>query len=345
MQCLECDTTASAGARFCRRCGVPLAEGEGTDTAAGQAPVTPAGTGGATPTPHEADTVALASPDDPAPDSIACAGCGAANSSRRELCGHCGADLETGVLPPVAEDDAAPRPRPRPRRGAKGHEHHHGLPAWLLVVGILAVVGVIVLALSLAGLGPLAVGTSLPEAEFDARAYRGEPAPLPLAEIATSTTLDAGDGQNDASQMADDDPESAWRGDGDRFEDGVGETIDLHLSEPVWIERIAVNNGFQRDADSYAEHARVRRAVLVLDGGERISIRLEDLGLQRQAVELPEPRLTTTLRLEITEAFPGDTTPHLAVSDVVAEGWQARGEDVEVARERAEQARAAARAR
>jgi hypothetical protein len=345
VQCPSCDTTASAGARFCRRCGVPLGEEGGTDRTAEQAPVTPDGSAAPTTPPHEADTVALASPDDPVEDSTACMACGAANSSRRELCGHCGADLETGVVPPVADDDAAPRPRTRSRRGGTGREHHRVLPVWLLVVGLLALVGVIVLSLSLAGLGPLAVGTSLPEAEFDAQAYRGQPAPLPLAEIATSTTLDAGNGDYDASQMADDDPETAWRSDGERFEDGVGETIDLHLAEPVWVERISVNNGFQRDADSYAEHARIRRAELVFDGGERISIRLEDLGLQRQAIELPEPRLTTTLRLEVTESFPGDTTPHLAVSDVVAEGWQARGEDVEIARERAEQARAAARTR
>lgn len=347
MQCPRCDTTASDAARFCRHCGVPLDAESDPGRTGGRAPVEVTQATSVVPAPEgpdDADTVALASPDDSAAATVPCVACGAANSARRELCGHCGADLETGVMPPVAEDGASPTPRPRPRR--RGREHHHGLPVWLLATGLLALVGAIVLALSLAGLGPLGVDGGLPEAEFDEEAYRGEPAPLPLAEIATSTTLEAGDGEDhDASQLADEDPETAWLSDGDRFEDGVGETIDLHLAEPVWVARLVVNNGLQRDADGYADNARIRRAELVFDGGERISIRLEDLGLQRQAIELPEPRLTTTLRLEVAESFPGDTTPDLAVSDVVAEGWLARGEDVDTARERAEEARAAAGAR
>jgi ribosomal protein L40E len=343
VQCPRCDTSVSDSAEFCRHCGVPLGDGGDPDRTTRRAPVEVARAASSVPPPREDDdTVALASQDETAVSTTACVACGAANSARRELCGHCGADLESGMLPPVADDEAAPTPRPRQRRADHGREHRRGLPVWALVLGLLALVGAIVLALSLAGLGPLAVGPSLPEAEFDAEAYGGDPGPLPLAEIATSTTLEADDGvEHDASHMADDDPATAWRSDGERFEDGVGETIDLHLTDPAWVERLVVNNGLQRDADGYAENARIRRAELVLDGGERISIRLEDLGLQRQAIEFPEPRLTTTIRVEVTESFPGDDTPDLAVSDTVLEGWQARGEDIERAQELAERAGAA----
>ena len=145
--------------------------------------------------------------------------------------------------------------------------------------------------------------------------------------------------------MVDDDPTTAWNSDGSQLEDGVGETIDLFLAEPAWVQRLVIDNGFQRDADTYADNARIRRALLQLDGGEQVTIRLEDLGLQRQAIELPEPVLTTTVRLEVTEAFPGDTYADLAVSDLELHGWTAVGQDAEIAQDRAEVDRAAPRTR
>ncbi len=336
MQCHQCQTTASPGARFCRHCGVALDVPEAADPPRGRS----AGEAGSPRSDEPEDTITT-SPEAPA-GPLVCPACGADNHVRRELCGKCGADLVTGIAPPSAVDDAAPRPEPRGRGGT----HGRGLRVGLAVAGALALVALIVVALSLAGLGPLAGVASLPGAEFDPEVYADEPAPLALTEIATSTTRGPAGGEpRDASQMADDDPATAWTSDGSRFEDGVGETIDLYLAEAAWVERLVVNNGLQRDAEEYAHHARIRRAEVLFDGGERISIRLEDLGLQRQAIELPEPRLTTTIRLEVTETFPGDTTPDLAVSDLGLEGWSAVGEDVEVARERDERARAAGRAR
>lgn len=351
MQCPRCHTRAAAGARFCRHCGAPLepqADPRRTATPAATATASSLSPSRDVQAGHvdEADTTTLPTPTGDGTSSVACRACGAPNTARRELCGRCGADLETGVVPPAAEDGPAPTPSRRPASAGRGGQPAGGLSLWLMAAGLLALVGAIVLGLSLAGLGPLAEDPSLPEAEFSSEAYGGGAAPLLLSEVAASTTLQEDGGESvDATRMVDGDATTAWVSDGSRFEDGVGETIDLFLAEPSWVERLVIDNGVQRDAESYADHGRIRRAELVVDGGERLSVRLEDLALQRQAIELPEPRLTTTVRLEITETFPGDSSPHLAVSHVGIEGWRARGEDIEVARERAERARASASTR
>ena len=340
MQCPECDTGLEAGARFCRHCGAPTDDPDRTDA---HAPVSGAtrtdADETASHTPEDLETSVIATPSAEEGASRDCPSCGAPNSPRRELCGRCGVDLETGVTPPRAAEDE--QPSPARRAGAAGPERR-GSHAWLVGLGALGVVVAVVVGLTVAGLGPLAGGPSLPDAEFDTDDYSDEPEVLVLSDIATSSALEPSGGESyDATQMVDDDPTTAWNSDGSQAEDGVGETIDLFFADPVWVQRLVFNNGFQRDAETYADNARIRRADVLLDGGERLSIRLEDLGLQRQAIELPEPLLTTTVRIQVTETFPGDTYPDLAVSDIALDGWHARGEDVEVARERAERARAA----
>jgi hypothetical protein len=340
VQCPECDTELDAGARFCPHCGAPSDDPDRTDA---HEPVTGAAQTDADETashaPQDLETSVIATPSAEEGTARDCPSCGAPNSPRRELCGRCGVDLETGVTPPRPAEDE--RPSPARRAGAAGTERHRK-HTWMVGLGALAVVAAVVVGLTLAGLGPLAGTPSLPDAEFDADVYAGEPEVLLLSDIATSSALEPSGGESyDATQMVDDDPTTAWNSDGSQAEDGVGETIDLFFADPVWVQRLVFNNGFQRDAQTYADNARIRRADVLLDGGERLSVRLEDLGLQRQAIELPEPLLTTTVRIQVTETFPGDTYPDLAVSDIALEGWPARGEDVEVAQERAERARAA----
>jgi hypothetical protein len=340
VQCPECDTELQAGARFCRHCGAPSDDPDRTDahervTGVGQTD----GDETAPHTPEDLETSVIATPSAAEGASRRCPSCGAPNSPRRELCGRCGVDLETGVSPPRAAEDEQPSPA---RRAGAATSQRHRTQGWLIGLGGLAVVVAVVVGLTLAGLGPLAGAPSLPEADFETDVYGDEPEVLVLSDIATSSALEPSGGETyDATQMVDDDPTTAWNSDGSQAEHGVGETIDLFFADPVWVQRLVFDNGFQRDAESYADNARIRRADVLLDGGERLSIRLEDLGLQRQAIELPEPLLTTTVRIEVTETFPGDTYPDLAVSDIALEGWPARGEDVEVAQERAERARAA----
>ena len=340
MQCPDCETELEPGARFCRHCGAPTDDPDRTDAHEPVSEVAQADADEtAAHTPQDLETSVIATPAAEEGASRECPSCGAPNSPRRELCGRCGVDLETGATPPRATEDEQPSPA---RRAGAATSQRHRSHAWMVGLGAVAVVAAVVVGLTLAGLGPLAGTPAVPHADFDSEVYGDEPEVLLLSDIATSSALGPSGGESyDATQMVDDDPTTAWNSDGSQAEHGVGETIDLFFAEPVWVQRLVFNNGFQRDAESYADNARIRRADVLFDGGERLSIRLEDLGLQRQAIELPEPLLTTTVRIQVTETFPGDTYPDLAVSDIALEGWPARGDDVEVAQERAERARAA----
>jgi hypothetical protein len=332
--CPDCGTEATPGGRFCRACGAPL---DPTEPGQGR-PVPAAAASG----PDDADTGELprmraraAGTDGDGPATRTCSNCGAPNSSQRELCGRCGADLDTGELA------ARPDPRPYPPPAA---EEDDPVRRWAApVLAVLGVVALLVLGLALAGLGPFDRGPAVPEARFDAQRYDDDGERLPLSDIATRSTLPPqGGGSFAADRMVDDDPATAWNSDGggEGPEHGIGERIDVVLAEPAWIGRIVVANGDQRDPDTYAANARVKRAQVTLDGGITFVVNLLDEGLGEQAVEFREPVLTTSLRIEVLDSFPGDTHPDLAISDLAFEGWPADARDVELAEQRAD-ARAA----
>jgi hypothetical protein len=334
--CPDCGTEATPGGRFCRACGAPL---DPTDPGRGRRVAPPlddedtgelprmrartATAGGAL------GSTASSDPSDPA--IRACRNCGAPNSARRELCGRCGADLDTGEL------TARPEPRPYPPTVV---EEDDPVRRWAApVLAVLGVAALLMLGLALAGLGPFDRGPTVPEARFDAQRYDEDGERLPLSDIATRSTLPPQGGASFAAdRMVDDDLSTAWNSDGggDGPEHGIGEVIDVVLAEPAWIGRIVVANGDQRDPDTYAANARVKRAQVTLDGGITFVVNLLDEGLGEQAVEFREPVLTTSLRIEVLDTFPGDTHPDLAISDLAFEGWPADARDAELAGRRAD---------
>lgn len=327
VRCSACGTVATPGARFCRSCGIGLESPAQPDARdARRAPDSE--------TTGELDLVSRTSADVSPPSSGAalrtCPSCGGPNSASRELCGRCGADLETGTVPPRPDGRPAGTPQPAgpPRRRWVG-------PALLVLTVLLATVG----GLAAAGLGPFADhAVAVPPVEFDEQAYGGDADRLAVAEIATRTTLEPQGGTSyDPARMVDDDPSTAWNSDGtvEEVAGGVGERIELLLEEPAWVSQIVVRNGDQRDADAYASNGRIQRARVTLDGGVVLLVNLLDEGLAAQAVDLTEPVLTTGVSIEVLDVFEGDTHPDLAVSDLALHGWPAAGDDVEVARERA----------
>jgi hypothetical protein len=329
--CPDCGTEATPGGRFCRACGAPL---DPTEPGRGR----PVPAAAASVPDDDEDTGELprmraraAATDGDGPAIRTCANCGAPNSSQRELCGRCGADLDTGELA------ARPDPRPYPPPAV---EEDDPVRRWAApVLAVLGVVALLVLGLALAGLGPFDRGPAVPEARFDAQRYDEDGERLPLSDIATRSTLPPqGGGSFAADRMVDDDLSTAWNSDGggEGPEHGIGERIDVVLAEPAWIGRIVVANGDQRDPDTYAANARVKRAQVTLDGGITFVVNLLDEGLGEQAVEFREPVLTTSLRIEVLDSFPGDTHPDLAISDLAFEGWPADARDVELATRRAE---------
>lgn len=271
----------------------------------------------------------------------ACPACGVFNPRAREVCRTCGVDLETGAALPWPEPDPDPDlqgdpavPAPHPRRW------------WLAVAAILAAAGLLLLGLVVAEVGPFAPPPEIPVATFDAEVYDGDPTTLLLSDVATVTTHPPIDGRPfEAAQMVDNDPETAWRSDGlqqDATTEQPLEIIDLFLDEPAWISSLVLRNGDQADVGAYEEASRLRRVRAIADGGEVYLLNLLDDGRGQQAVELPEPMLTSMLRLEIVTVFPGTAEDGVAISDLELRGWTAVGEDRSLAEERAEVAPATA---
>lgn len=279
------------------------------------------------------------------PSARRCPACGAANHPDRELCGTCAADLDDGSTLPKAVDprlerspgatwtgrDRAAPGRPDPRHRGVGR-------SWTVALAVVLGVALVVVGLTLVGVGPFATGPDVPAASFDAGRYGSDTSPLALRDIATRSTREEVDGRSvDPSMMVDDDPATAWRSEGSPLgaSDGPNETIDLQLTEPGWVSRIVVRNGDHHDADAYADTARIQEARVVLDGGVAVPVFLQDLGLQEQAIEFPEPLLTTAVRIEVRRVFTGGEFDDLAVSDLRLEGWAATPEDAELAQRRA----------
>lgn len=206
---------------------------------------------------------------------------------------------------------------------------------WLVpLAGAVALSGIVVLGLTLFGLGPLASPPEVPAATFGPGRYAGDPAALPLASVATRTTAADADAEA-AAALADGDPQTAWRSAGTASADGeILDTIDLVLDGPAWVERIEVLNGDHGDRESYDRSARMREVRLRFDGGVVLLADLLDLGTRAQAVTLPEPVLTSVVRIDILRAVEAPSE-QIAVSGIDLVGWPAVGGDVDLATERA----------
>jgi hypothetical protein len=285
----------------------------------------PSGPAGATATPGTSHARSAALTE----QTRTCPSCAAVNRPTRELCASCGAGLDDGVVPPRPVLGESPDP-PRVARRRRSHRR------WILpLLGGAALVAVLVLALTFAGLGPFAVEPAVPAADFDQGSYAADPEPLTLSNIATRTVSPDADAEA-AVAMADGDPTTAWRSSGEVDPDrDVLDTIDLVLDGPAWIERIELANGDHLDREAYDASSPLREVRITFDGGVVVLAELLDIGLRRQAVTLPEPALTTEVRIDVLERVAGPSD-QLAVSELTPVGWSAGDEDAELAARRAE---------
>jgi hypothetical protein len=330
--CPSCSAENLPEARHCASCGVDLpTEASVSDATSDVTSALPASDAAAA---DPAATQAVATVgSQPAQERLRCPHCGAANSPRRELCGRCGTDLRTGETPRT-RDVVVPGPVPdTPERRTADLVGR--------VVAMVIGVGVLLGAL-IGGLVALTTGSGSPDDAtvppvpvFDRSVYDGEPVDLPVAAIGATTTADpAGDTTFAASNMVDADLSTAWNNDAADNPTGIGEVIAVEFDGPVWVTALVLANGSQSDDSRFLGDARVRRARVAFDGGEAVEVTfLDQQGLQE--VGFDPPRLTTGLRITVLEVYPGDTYDELAISQLRVEGYDARGEDAEVARQRA----------
>lgn len=205
---------------------------------------------------------------------------------------------------------------------------------WVVpLVGAVGLAVILVLALTLVGLGPFASGPDVPGAQLDVGRYPGDPTELAIADVATGTTASGEDAES-ATAIVDGDPATAWRSGASTTTDAeVIDTIELGLARPSWVTRIELRNGDHLDREAYDRSARLREVRLRFDGGVVVDADLLDIGLRAQAVTLPEPVLTTVIRIDVLRAveLPND---QLALSGLELFGWPAIDGDVELAEER-----------
>lgn len=264
-----------------------------------------------------------------------CPSCGAFNLAEREVCRSCAVDLATGDRLPW------PSPDPEPEvASTRLHERPHPRRWLLAFASVLAVAGLLLLGLVLAEVGPFADGPSVPDAGFSPEAYPDDAGHLLLTDIATMTTRPPeGERTFVAAHMVDDTAETAWRsgviGEQDAPDDAL-EIIDLFLAEPAWVSELLIRNGDQLDLEAYEQEGRLREVLMTFDGGATYRLNLLDEGRGQQSIELPGPELTTMVRLEVIDVFPGSESDGIAISDLELGGWVANDADAELARERAD---------
>lgn len=263
-----------------------------------------------------------------------CPNCGVFNVLSRHVCRACGSDLMTGEALPWPDPNPRPSPaspvfedRPHPRRW------------WFAIAAVLAAIAILVLGLIRAELGPFSDPETAPAIEFPADVYTAEPDELLLSDIATISVHPAEDSRDFvASNLVDGASDTAWLSDGLQdplLDDDPLEIIDLVLSEPAWIDHLTIRNGDQFDLDSYERTGRAKLLRATFDGGSRYLLALLDEGRGLQSVELPQPQLTTMVRLEVLELFPGTDSDGVAITNLDLYGWIAEGDDPTLARERA----------
>jgi len=226
---------------------------------------------------------------------LACPKCGAPNSAARWQCARCGETFDDR-----ANDEPSVEVTPPPEDAVPVQPESAPWVALITVVVGVAAVAVAVAMLASRGVGPF----GSPE----------EPAPVTQAaqakveEVRTSTTA------VDSSQglVADGDPTTAWRTDGD----GVEQWVELRLASAVQIDHLLVWNGDQSSNRSFTGTDRLRDVVIVFpDVGKQYTATFPDRNANFR-VDMPDPPVARRIRIAVTSVY-GDAG-QAALSEVEA---------------------------
>ena len=242
---------------------------------------------------------------------VACPRCGASNAASRSGCGRCRAALDPSDTPrPV--DVAPPPPPPEPLSHAPPSEAEPQAESTrlLLVVTVAAalVVGAVVLTL----LGASGVGILPPRGEA---AVPQEYTPVDVAVVTASSTLPAaGEVTYEAANLLDGRPDTAWH---EGAKGARGEYVELRLAREASVTRLLLWNGYQK-GEQFEQNGRVQ-TLMIEAGGRRFSVDLLNVR-GSQAVDLPEPIRTRTIRLTVEAIYEGERYPDTALSEIQVYG-------------------------
>lgn len=256
-------------------------------------------------------------------DTKRCAVCAAGVTAHRVLCPSCGSDTEQPDAPVVWPDKLPlfhTETRQIGRRWRRSRWMAAGMVLLLLIVGYVG--------MQLAGTAEVDTPT-MPAGQRDAATETQRE----IREIGAIRTADTAGEASDPQLMLDDNPATAWIGDAPTLGLVGREQIVLRLDEPAWVSRIVIANGVHADLAAYDAHGRVRAVELLFDGGVSHAATLIDIGRILQQIELPEPVLTTAIRLTVMAVYPGQAHRDVAVSGLEIHGYPATAQQQRVARE------------
>lgn len=226
---------------------------------------------------------------------LACPRCGAPNSAARWRCARCGETFDDRAhdepsieITPVPEEAPAVQPESAP---------------WVALITV--VVGVAAVAVAVAMLASRGVG---PFGSSDVAAPGSQAFEAPIDTVRAATTAT----DSSAGLVADDDPTSAWRSDGD----GVDQWVELRLDSAGQIDHLLVWNGDQSSGRAFSSTDRVRDVLIEFpDADKRYSATFPNRNANFR-VDMPDPPVARRIRIQILSVY-GDAD-QAALSEVLA---------------------------
>lgn len=254
-----------------------------------------------------------------------CDACASPVFAERVLCPQCGRDLDETDAPliwPYAHTPFEPQPPPVIKRIVRL------ITGLLLLIAVVAAAVVFTRMLTTSEEDPLVMPAA--QRELAAEVARS------VSEIGTLGAGDDPDALSNAKAMVDGEGSTAWFGEAPTLGFVAREQILLRLDEPAWVSRLVIANGVHASLDAYDAHGRMRTVELTFDGGVTHTVALLDIGRINQQIVLPEPTLTTSLKLTVLAVYPGQQVRDVAVTTLEVRGYNPNPTQQRLAEQRAE---------
>lgn len=116
-----------------------------------------------------------------------------------------------------------------------------------------------------------------------------------------------------AANLIDGNPATAWVE--ARTDDGIGEWIVIHFTQPRSVSGVEVQNGYAKNADIYGKNGRVREIEINLSNGQTSRHALSDSS-NPQTIRLSGADAVNWIQLKILSVYPGSKYRDTAISEL-----------------------------
>lgn len=125
------------------------------------------------------------------------------------------------------------------------------------------------------------------------------------------------------ANLSDNDLATAWNEGASG--DGVGEWLSFSFNQPLYLSRIDIANGYQRDHKRFVGNGRVRALQIEYSNGATQEVQLyDDMGYQQIEPVVSREEGISSIRLTIISVYPGGSWDDAALSEIRFMGtrWQ-----------------------